>query len=283
MFKSPRRNGRNKGLRMKHVIQMSMLLGVSIWLLYQIHNSDGKKSSVTTNISYKLLNNSDGSKDIFKLGRKVLRPKVKETKEHIDGEEKNENEGSDDVVEDRESDEHEEVGENGRADGKEDGEEMKEHENENEFDEEIKLKLNENTRNEQNEKKMNPNLKGVGKSVASDDIDDGDGDDDQSVRGEVENDKISVEQPSVDHNEHGSKNKTAQQMNYAPDSDSHKTITAKFVISTGNENTTNVKTEFEQKDDGSVLEEEKDALTDLETLPEGGTGGSITHENVATE
>lgn len=272
MFKSPRRNGRNKGLRMKHVIQMSVLLGVSIWLLYQIHTSDGKKSSVTIKISDKLLN-SDGSKEIFKLGRKVLRPKVKETEEshQADGEGKNENEGSEDGVEDHESEEREEGGENERADGKED-------ENEKEFDEDIKAKLNENTRNEQNEKKMSTNLKDVGKSIPSDDIDDGD--DDRSVRGDVENDKISGEEPSVDQNNRDSKKQTVQRMNYGPDSDSYKTYAAKF-ISTGNEK--NVKGEFEQKDEGSVLEEEKDALTDLETLPESGTGGSITHENAATE
>nr|GEU55967.1 dentin sialophosphoprotein-like [Tanacetum cinerariifolium] len=79
MFRqSPRRNGRNKGLKIKHALQISVLLGVSIWLLYQVHHSNDKKAiSVETNINEKPRN--DSSKDMFKLGRKDIRPIVMET------------------------------------------------------------------------------------------------------------------------------------------------------------------------------------------------------------
>ncbi|KAM0010741.1 hypothetical protein Hdeb2414_s0070g00772781 [Helianthus debilis subsp. tardiflorus] len=48
------------------------------WLLYQVHLSNAKKSSATTEIKHKLDN--DSGKDIFNLGRKDLLPKVKGTK-----------------------------------------------------------------------------------------------------------------------------------------------------------------------------------------------------------
>ncbi|KAI3731733.1 hypothetical protein L1987_62922 [Smallanthus sonchifolius] len=110
MFQSPHMNAHNNGLKIKYVIQISMLLGLSKWLLYQIHHSDTKKSFVTIKISDELIN--DSSKDISKMGRNVLRPKVKETKEQhrADDEQSDENEGSEDV-EDHKSEEHEKVGE----------------------------------------------------------------------------------------------------------------------------------------------------------------------------
>nr|GEY82895.1 dentin sialophosphoprotein-like [Tanacetum cinerariifolium] len=79
MFRqSPRRNGRNKGLKIKHALQISVILGVSIWLLYQVHHSNDKKAiSVETNINENPRN--DSSKDMFKLGRKDIRPIVMET------------------------------------------------------------------------------------------------------------------------------------------------------------------------------------------------------------
>ncbi|KAI3731722.1 hypothetical protein L1987_62911 [Smallanthus sonchifolius] len=116
MFQSPRMNAHNKGLKIKYVIQISMLLGLSKWLLYQIHHSDTKKSFVTIKISDELIN--DSSKDISKLGRNVLRPKVKETKEQhrANDEQSVENEGSEDV-EDHKSEEHEKVGESINKEG----------------------------------------------------------------------------------------------------------------------------------------------------------------------
>ncbi|KAI3794159.1 hypothetical protein L1987_36787 [Smallanthus sonchifolius] len=291
MFKSPRRNGRTKGFKIKHVIQITMLLGVSIWLLYHIHHSDDKKSSVTTKISQKSNNDNDSSKDIYKLGRKVLRPKVKETK--VDDEQNNENEDAEGVVEDHESDEHEEVGENEHADGKEDSEEIKEHENEKEDDDDKGHEQTGKIQMEQSKEikgKMDGNVKGttikeVLMSIPSEDVDD------QSVRGEIENDKMMTngenesveddtsEQPSVDHNERDLKKQSTQQIDSTPDSYSYETNTANYMQSTGTNK--NMKGESEQKDDAPMLEE-KNALTDLETLLESETQGRVTLENEAT-
>ncbi|KAI3747826.1 hypothetical protein L6452_10504 [Arctium lappa] len=122
MFRqSPRsRNGRNKGIKIKHVLQISVLFGASIWLLYQVQHTDNKKAPVTTNISENL--NKDSSTDMIKLGRKGLRPRGKETEvqdrkettEHDQSdEEDNENEAEELVHEDMK---HEDVGENASTD-----------------------------------------------------------------------------------------------------------------------------------------------------------------------
>ncbi|KAJ0464583.1 hypothetical protein HanHA300_Chr14g0528981 [Helianthus annuus] len=318
MFKSPRRNGRNKGFKIKHVIQVSMLLGVSIWLLYQIHHSDDKKPSVTTKISHEL-DNDTIENVVVKLGRKDLRPKVKGTKP--DDEQKIAS------VEVRESQGHEEVGENERVDSKEDVEEIKEHENENEKDdddEEEEEKGNEQTgkvemkesddgkkRDEQNqvvgmedtEKQMSPNLKDGKVSIPSEDVADGEDENDKMMNnGENESGddmRSSSKQPSVDDNEHDSKIQTEEQIDSAPDTYPNGTDRAIYLLTTGNEKSMegdgeseaqsktleSIQGEAEQKGDLSIQEEEKDALTDLETLPgnNGTGGGSIALENAATD
>ncbi|XP_024979059.1 high mobility group nucleosome-binding domain-containing protein 5-like [Cynara cardunculus var. scolymus] len=125
MFRqSPRsRNGRNKGLKIKHVLQMSALFGASIWLLYQVQHTDNKKPPVTTNISKNL--HKDSSNDMIKLGRKGLHPRGKETNvqdkketiEHEADEEDNEKE-AEELVQGHESEDmkHDEVGENASTD-----------------------------------------------------------------------------------------------------------------------------------------------------------------------
>ncbi|KAG6404189.1 hypothetical protein SASPL_136429 [Salvia splendens] len=71
---SPRRNQRSKGMKVKHVLQVSVLLGVCIWLvLYQMpHPSDaGSFSQHGIKLSQKLLAAGD-----IKLGRKDLKPRT---------------------------------------------------------------------------------------------------------------------------------------------------------------------------------------------------------------
>ncbi|KAG2695997.1 hypothetical protein I3843_07G038800 [Carya illinoinensis] len=104
MFRSsPRRNQRSKGFKVKHALQICLLLGVSIWLLYQLRNSRDKKASF-----------GEGNKsvsEIAKLGRKDLQPQVEEPtirdarhkeeeneEESKNEEEQNKFEESDDVV-----------------------------------------------------------------------------------------------------------------------------------------------------------------------------------------
>ncbi|CAL1380952.1 unnamed protein product [Linum trigynum] len=72
MFKSsPRRNQRTKGFKVKHALQLCVLLGVCIWLIYQVKHSHEKKGEYKNHVK-------TGS-DVLKLGRKDLRPIVEET------------------------------------------------------------------------------------------------------------------------------------------------------------------------------------------------------------
>ncbi|XP_039053498.1 protein bfr2-like [Hibiscus syriacus] len=46
MFRvSPSRNQRSKGLKVKHALQICVLLGICIWLLYQVKHSGEKKAA----------------------------------------------------------------------------------------------------------------------------------------------------------------------------------------------------------------------------------------------
>ncbi|XP_051115260.1 uncharacterized protein LOC127240570 [Andrographis paniculata] len=76
MFRqSPRRHQRSTGMKMKHVLQVSLLLGVSIWLFVQMQRSGNKKapSQESLKLSEKMQQHDN---DSVKFGRKDLKPKV---------------------------------------------------------------------------------------------------------------------------------------------------------------------------------------------------------------
>ncbi|CAL1389852.1 unnamed protein product [Linum trigynum] len=74
----PSRNSRSKGIKVKHVLQICLLLGVCFWLIYQVKHShdkknefDGKDAKVSTTTRTHVHDN-----EILKLGRKDLHPRV---------------------------------------------------------------------------------------------------------------------------------------------------------------------------------------------------------------
>ncbi|EXC01134.1 hypothetical protein L484_025507 [Morus notabilis] len=76
---SPSRNQRPKGFKVKHVLQICVLLAICIWLLYQVKHSNDKKAEYedsSSEISRKIQNGRD---EIITLGRRDLRPLVKDT------------------------------------------------------------------------------------------------------------------------------------------------------------------------------------------------------------
>ncbi|CAI0436698.1 unnamed protein product [Linum tenue] len=73
-----RASSRSKGIKVKHVLQISLLLGVCFWLIYQVkHSHDNKKefgekdAEVSTTTRTRVNDN-----EILKLGRKDLHPRV---------------------------------------------------------------------------------------------------------------------------------------------------------------------------------------------------------------
>ncbi|KAF5461656.1 hypothetical protein F2P56_017734 [Juglans regia] len=75
---SPSRNQRSKSFKVKHAIQVCLLLAICIWLLYQVKHSHERKKASEENsrkVSEKILSGHE----IIKLGRKDLHPQMEET------------------------------------------------------------------------------------------------------------------------------------------------------------------------------------------------------------
>lgn len=74
MYKqSPSRNQRSKGIKVKHVLQVCLLLAVCFWLIYQVKHSHDKKKEFDEHDAKSSLD-SVRKDEVVKLGRKDLHP-----------------------------------------------------------------------------------------------------------------------------------------------------------------------------------------------------------------
>ncbi|OMO75278.1 hypothetical protein CCACVL1_16237 [Corchorus capsularis] len=121
MFKkSPSRNQRSKGIKVKHVLQVCVLLGVCFWLIYQVKHSHDKRKEFDEKDA-KVSVKTQSEDVILKFGRKDL-PHVQEVDENeqeraggeadheeefIDEEKEREAEGDDKENEEKENEEKE--------------------------------------------------------------------------------------------------------------------------------------------------------------------------------
>ena len=67
------RNQRSKGFKVKHALQISMLLAICIWLVYQLQQHSNDKKALEEEESSE---NTTGDMQISELGRKGLHPQV---------------------------------------------------------------------------------------------------------------------------------------------------------------------------------------------------------------
>uniref|UniRef100_A0A5B7B8D2 Putative midasin-like n=1 Tax=Davidia involucrata TaxID=16924 RepID=A0A5B7B8D2_DAVIN len=74
---SPSRNQRSKGFKVKHALQICLLLAIGVWLLYQVKHSYYKKVALEES-SGKNQEKVQHEHEILKLGRKNLNPLVEE-------------------------------------------------------------------------------------------------------------------------------------------------------------------------------------------------------------
>ncbi|XP_050386611.1 uncharacterized protein LOC126802933 [Argentina anserina] len=130
--KAPSRNHRTKGIKLKHILQIALLLGVCFWLVYQLKHSHDKKV-VLDEKSAKASIRSLSEGELLKLGRKDLPHKDvgKNVKQEVEGED----ETVGDEEEKHEVEGLEEEGQKHEADEREDEdrkEEQEEEENKNE-------------------------------------------------------------------------------------------------------------------------------------------------------
>lgn len=80
---SPGRNQRSKGFKVKHFLQICLLLTICIWLLNQLRNSYDKQKAFE-NSTGDILDKVQSEHPVIKLGRKDLLPQVEETSLEIE-------------------------------------------------------------------------------------------------------------------------------------------------------------------------------------------------------
>lgn len=102
---SPSRNQRSKGIKVKNVLQICLLLAVCFWLLYQVKHSHDKKDEFDEADAKSSVQTS--SDELIKLGRKDIRTRVEDTdsKNEIHDEISEEEETTEEVEEDKHGEE----------------------------------------------------------------------------------------------------------------------------------------------------------------------------------
>lgn len=106
----PSKNQRTKGFKVKHAVQICLLLAICIWLLYQIKHSHEKKKMYEESPK-KISEKIQRGRESIKFGRKDLHPQVEETTLEIEGKEEFEEE-----VEDSKPEESDDEGRGGGDD-----------------------------------------------------------------------------------------------------------------------------------------------------------------------
>ncbi|XP_020095691.1 mitotic apparatus protein p62-like [Ananas comosus] len=219
---SSSRNQRNKVLRVKHVLQMSLLVAVSFWLLYQLkHSYDKKKASVDENLATSS-NLEEEQQRFVKLGRKDLpdneeanldeeREKEREAVKRVMEEEEEIGEGEQVRGNERDDEEREDEGED--ADGRGRGEasrvarEDRDLEYEDDKSEENEEKMENGDENDEEKFVGDDDNNGDIGSTIDDDTNfgegdgDGDGDGDSSLKKTVPDDNASTNGVGSNHNE----------------------------------------------------------------------------------
>ncbi|AES93606.1 hypothetical protein MtrunA17_Chr5g0393951 [Medicago truncatula] len=105
--RSSSRNNRSKGVKVKHVLQIMLLVGICLWLIYQVKRSHDKKKEFDES-DKKVSVGAQNAYRITELGRKDLLPGKNEVNQNEKHEEEEEDEN---IVEDEdkhEQNEHEE-------------------------------------------------------------------------------------------------------------------------------------------------------------------------------
>ncbi|KAL6637759.1 hypothetical protein ACP70R_025331 [Stipagrostis hirtigluma subsp. patula] len=104
---SSSRNHRSRGLKLKKALQISLLVLVSVWLLYQVKHSYEKKTTVYTEDEANDLHKDDKNQgEMIRLGRKDLPPKMEADSSTLD--ERTEDDENDEMEQEMKHDENDE-------------------------------------------------------------------------------------------------------------------------------------------------------------------------------
>lgn len=138
MYKhSPSRSQRSKGIKVKHILQICLLVALCCWLIYQVKHSHDKKREFDDSAKVSLA--AEQKVGVVKLGRKYLNPQMKDK---VTKASKQDDDEEEETAVEEEDNKHEEVEEqdDNKIDEKEeeedideergDGEEIDDHEQE---------------------------------------------------------------------------------------------------------------------------------------------------------
>lgn len=103
---SSSRNHRSKGLKVKKAVQITLLVLVSVWLIYQVKHSYEKKASYSEDEGNDLHKDDKDQGEVIRLGRKDLPPKMEADSSTLD--EKVEDEENDEMEQEMKHDENDE-------------------------------------------------------------------------------------------------------------------------------------------------------------------------------
>ncbi|OEL22670.1 hypothetical protein BAE44_0016312 [Dichanthelium oligosanthes] len=103
---SSSRNHRSKGLKLKKALQITLLILVSVWLIYQVKHSYEKKAAYSEDEVNDLHKDDKDQGEVIKLGRKDLPPKMEADSSTLD--EKVEDEENDEMEQEMKHDENDE-------------------------------------------------------------------------------------------------------------------------------------------------------------------------------
>ncbi|KAL2505579.1 hypothetical protein Adt_21200 [Abeliophyllum distichum] len=111
---SSSRNQRSKSLKVKHALQICLLLAICLWFLYQVKQSYNMKSKLEEkSISTQVSGNRENVLPMLKLGRKDIKPQLLDEEVDLEDEESKDKEtiDGDEEIEEGEKDKIEEEGE----------------------------------------------------------------------------------------------------------------------------------------------------------------------------
>lgn len=159
--KPPSRNQRAKGIRVKHILQIAVLLGVCFWLVYQLKHSHDKKAALAEKDAKTSIGTQTES-ELLKLGRKDLPHKEVTTNVKQEEEEEEEAVGEEEEKHEVEDEKHEEEEEREEEDPKHEVEEIEEEGQNHEAEEQDELE------------NKNEDAEDEGKGAGDDEVDEND-------------------------------------------------------------------------------------------------------------
>lgn len=204
---SPVRNPRAKGVKVKNVLQVCLLVAVCFWLIFQVKRSHDKRKEFDASDSKVSLSSlARSGEEIAKLGRKDLLPKIEKTANEGEGDGREQEE-------EEEQDDHEE--------NKRDGEEQDEDKIEDEKDDDRDVEIDENEQEKPDVEIDREEVDVIGEEKETEESDEKENENENEDVSEEKDGQTQTENEvsSVEHNEEGATEHTheAREENYKAD------------------------------------------------------------------